>query len=89
MKENEVVGFNVVTIHDDNARIGPVGVIPKYHRKGIMKAVLHESIKRLKEDGIKIASLETDTENDPAISLYTKFGFKEQYTKQYYAWRVE
>jgi ribosomal protein S18 acetylase RimI-like enzyme len=89
MKDNEVVGFNVVTMNEDNARIGPVGIIPKYQRKGIMKAVLHESIKRLQEDGIKIASLETDKNNDSAINLYTKFGFKEQHTKQYFAWKAE
>ncbi|MHA2323181.1 MAG: GNAT family N-acetyltransferase [Candidatus Thorarchaeota archaeon] len=89
MKDDEVVGFNVVRVNDDSARFGPVGVIPKYHRQGIMKAVLYESIKRLQEDGIKIAKLETDKTNDPAIGLYTKFGFKEQYTQQYFAWRVE
>jgi ribosomal protein S18 acetylase RimI-like enzyme len=89
MKDDEVVGFNVVRVNDDSAHFGPVGVIPKYHRQGIMKAVLYESIKRLEEDGIKIATLETDKNNDPAIGLYTKFGFKEQYTQQYYAWRVE
>jgi ribosomal protein S18 acetylase RimI-like enzyme len=54
-----------------------------------MKAVLHESIKRLQEDGIKIARLETDKTNNPAIDLYTKFGFQEQYTQQYFVWRVE
>ncbi len=89
MKDDEVVRFNVVRVNDDSAHFGPVGVIPKYHRQGIMKAVLHESIKRLQEDGIKIAKLETDKTNDPAIGLYTKFGFKEQYTQQYFVWRVE
>ncbi len=89
MKDDEIVGFNVVRVNDDSASIGPVGVIPKYQRKGIMKAVLHESIKLLQEDGIKIARLEADKSNDTAISLYTKFGFKEQYTQQYFAWRVE
>lgn len=89
MKGDDVVGFNVVRVEDDTAEIGPVGVIPKYSRKGIMKAVLHESTKRLQEDGIKIARLEADKSNDPAISLYTKFGYKEQYTQQYFVWRVE
>ena len=89
MKDDEVVGFNVVRVNNDSAHFGPVGVIPKYHRQGIMKAVLHESVKRLQEDDIKIGRLEADKSNDPAIGLYTKFGFKEQHTQQYYAWRVE
>ncbi|MBE0526536.1 MAG: GNAT family N-acetyltransferase [Candidatus Thorarchaeota archaeon] len=89
MKDKEVVGFNLVRQDDDGAEVGPVGLIPKYHRKGIMKAVLHESLKRLQEDGIKIAHLEADKSNDPAISLYTKFGFEEMYTQQYFAWKVK
>jgi ribosomal protein S18 acetylase RimI-like enzyme len=89
MKDDEIVGFNVVRVNDDSAHIGPVGVIPKYQRKGIMKAVLHESIKLLQEDGIKIARLEAEKGNDPAISLYTKFGFKKLYTQQYFVWRVD
>jgi len=89
MKDDEVVGFNVVRVNDDSAHIGPVGVIPNYQRQGIMKAVLHESFKRLQEDGIKIAKLEAETGNDAAIGLYTKFGFKEQYTQQYFAWRFD
>ncbi|MGD9395635.1 MAG: GNAT family N-acetyltransferase [Candidatus Thorarchaeota archaeon] len=89
LKDGEVIGFNVVRVNDDSAHIGPVGVIPKCQRQGIMKAVLHESFNRLNEDGIKIAHLETDKSNDAAISLYTKFGFKEQHTMQYFAWRVD
>jgi ribosomal protein S18 acetylase RimI-like enzyme len=89
MKDDEVVGFNVVRVNDDSAHFGPVGVTPKYQRQGIMKSVLHESFKRLQEDGIKIATLEADKSNDAAIALYTKIGFKEQHTQQYYAWRVE
>jgi ribosomal protein S18 acetylase RimI-like enzyme len=54
-----------------------------------MKAVLHESFRRLQEDGIKTARLEADKSNDAAIGLYTKFGFREQHTMQYFAWRVD
>ncbi|MHA1137329.1 MAG: GNAT family N-acetyltransferase [Candidatus Thorarchaeota archaeon] len=89
MKDDEVVGFNIVRVDDEEAEIGPVGVTPKYHRQGIMKAILHESFKRLQEDGIKIAKLEVDGSNEPAISLYTKFGFEKQYTQEYFAWRIE
>ncbi len=89
MKDDEVVGFNVVRVDEDSAHIGPIGIIPKYRKQGIMKAVLHESFKRLQEEGIKIGKLEADGSNEPAISLYTKYGFEKQYTQEYYAWRVE
>jgi len=89
MKDDDVVGFNIVRVDDDSVEIGPVGVIPKYHRHGIMKSVLHELLKRLQEDGINIGQLEADRSNEPAITLYTKFGFKKQYDQEYFAWRVE
>ena len=89
MKDDDMVGFNVVRAEEDSANIGPIGVIPKYQRQGIMKAVFHESLKQLQEDGIKTFRLETDKGNDAAIGLYTKFGFQEQYTQQYFVWRVD
>jgi len=89
MKDGNVVGFNVVRPDDEGVEIGPVGVIPRYKRQGIMKAVLHESIKRLQEDGVKTAQLEADASNEPAINLYKMFGFEQVHTQEYYAWKVE
>ena len=89
MKGGNVVGFSVIRPDDDNVEIGPVGVIPKYRRQGIMKAVLHESIRRLQEEGVKIALLEADVSNEPAINLYKIFGFEQLHTQEYYAWKVE
>lgn len=88
-KNDEVVGFNIVRVEDEFAEMGPVGVIPKYQRQGIMNAVLHESYSRLKEDGINLVRLEADGSNEPAISMYTRFGFKKLYDQEYFAWRVE
>ena len=89
MKDDEIVGYNVVRKEEDIAHIGPIGIIPKFRRQGIARTVLHESFKQLQEDGIKIIYLETDKSNDAAIDLYTKFGFREQYTQQYFVWRIE
>ena len=89
MKDDDVIGFNVVRVEDEVAEMGPVGVIPKYQRQGIMNAVLHESYSRLQEDGINVVRLEADRSNEPAITMYTKFGFKKLYDQEYFAWRVE
>jgi len=89
MKDNDVVGFNLVREDDASAEIGPVGVIPKYHRRGIMKAVLHESLKRLQEDNIMIGELEADVSNGPAINLYKMFGFRKVHNQEYFAWKVK
>ncbi len=89
MKDDDVVGFNLVRMDDTSAEVGPVGVIPKYHRQGIMKAVLYESLKRLQEDGIMIGELEVDGSNEPAINLYTMFGFRKVHDQEYFAWKVK
>ncbi|MCK4567282.1 MAG: hypothetical protein KAU48_08235 [Candidatus Thorarchaeota archaeon] len=39
--------------------------------------------------GGKIAQLEADVGNEPAINLYKMFGFEQVHTQEYYAWRVE
>jgi ribosomal protein S18 acetylase RimI-like enzyme len=87
MNEGKVIGFNVVRVDDDVAEVGPVGIIPEFQKQGIMKAVLHESMKRLVEDGVKAAQLEADGENQPAMKLYRSMGFRIAYNQQYYAWK--
>lgn len=89
MKGDDVIGLNVVRQDNDKAEIGPVAIIPEYKRQGIMSTTLYESLKRMKEDGLKFAQLEADALNEPAIKLYTKFGFQTQYNQEYFAWRVE
>jgi len=89
MKDDEFVGLIVVRQEEETADIGPVAVIPEYKRKGIMKATLHESLRRMKEDGIRFAKLEADAKNEPAINLYKKFGFEIIHEQEYFAWRVE
>ena len=89
MRDNEMIGFNVVRVDEDSAHIGPVGVIPEYQRQGIMKSVLNESFRQFQEDGIKSVRLDANRSNKPAIDLYTKFGLEEQYTQQIFTWRVE
>ena len=89
MKGDDVIGLNVVRQDNDKAEIGPVAIIPEYKRQGIMSTTLYESLKRMKVDGLKFAQLEADALNEPAIKLYTKFGFQTQYNQEYFAWRVE
>jgi ribosomal protein S18 acetylase RimI-like enzyme len=89
MKDDNFVGLIVVRQDDETAVIGPVAVVPEYKRKGIMKAALHESLRRMQDDGIKFGKLEADAKNEPAINLYKKFGFEIVHEQEYFAWRVE
>jgi ribosomal protein S18 acetylase RimI-like enzyme len=89
LDDDNFVGLIVVRQDGDTAEIGPVAVVPEFKRKGIMSATLHESLKRMKEDGIEYGQLEADAFNEPAIKLYKKFGFEIVHEQEYFAWRVE
>ncbi len=73
---NIIAGFSLVTEHFPPAHLGPFGVNPKYRRKGIGIALALLSIRSLSEHGYNTVSLEVDTENQPALNLYQKVGFK-------------
>jgi putative acetyltransferase len=48
------IAFSPVTISDDTPvwyGLGPLSVLPEYHRKGIGKALIHEGLSRLKALG--------------------------------------
>ena len=51
------IAFSPVTISDDTPDwygLGPISVLPEYHRKGIGKALIQEGLARLKSLGISI-----------------------------------
>ncbi len=89
MKDGKVVGFSIVRPKPDGVEIGPVGVVPEYWEKGIMKAALHETINRLREDKVRFAYLEADVNNTPAMNLYKMYGFEQVHIQEYYAWSVK
>jgi ribosomal protein S18 acetylase RimI-like enzyme len=89
MKDEKVVGFSIARPKSESVDLGPVGVIPEYWRMGVMKAVLYETINRLREDNERFATLEADVDNTPAINLYKMYGFEQVYAQEYYAWRVK
>jgi len=88
LMDEKVVGFSIVRPDEESVEIGPVGVVPKYWRMGIMKAVLHETIIRLQEENVKSAQLEADVDNTPAVNLYKMYGFEQIHTQEYYAWKT-
>lgn len=67
------VAFSPVTISDGTANwygLGPVSVLPEYHRQGIGKALIREGLSRLK--GLNAAGCCVVGHPD----YYTKFGFE-------------
>ncbi|MFT4412339.1 GNAT family N-acetyltransferase [Fredinandcohnia humi] len=55
---------------------GGTGVDPEYRGKGVGKLLMDEMLAIYEEEGIDVATLEAIKENDRAIKLYEKMGYK-------------
>jgi ribosomal protein S18 acetylase RimI-like enzyme len=88
--DNRVIGFSIARpTEEGGANFGPIATIQEFRGLGIANALLYESIRRLLDDRIEYADLEVDVTNTKAVKLYTKFGFKSQYTQEFYSWKVD
>ncbi len=56
--------------------LGTVGVLPAYRRRGLMRAVLFEVLRRMQAQGMERACVSTGVTNIPAIRLYSAVGFE-------------
>lgn len=60
----------------DEAHITILAVHPGYQRQGLGQAVLLALLQVAADGGLERATLEVRASNQPALSLYQKFGFK-------------
>jgi ribosomal-protein-alanine N-acetyltransferase len=66
------IGFMMV---DDEAHITTLATSPSYQRKGVARTLLIDGIRTLLPTGIRHLSLEVAAKNEPAQTLYRRFGF--------------
>ena len=74
---NEIVGFAGVVIVLDEADITNIVVKKDFRNKGIGNALLNYLIEFCKSKNLSKINLEVSSNNDIAINLYKKFGFKQ------------
>ena len=76
-KENdEVVGFAGLSTCLDEATLNNIVVKKSHRNRGIGGELLEALIELCSDLRMGTFTLEVDTENEPAIHLYEKFGFK-------------
>lgn len=56
--------------------VGSVGATPAYRRRGLMRVILLEVLRRMQARGMERACVSTGVVNIPAIRLYTSVGFE-------------
>lgn len=54
-----------------------LAVAPDSRRQGLGRALMCELMRRLRENGMESLSLEVRESNSPALTLYTKLGFRQ------------
>ena len=71
-----------VTWHDTLNSVGlfePVGVHKDFHRKGLGRALMYASMRRMQEQGIKTAIVWHGVDNPASTGLYAAVGFLPKY----------
>ena len=53
-----------------------VGILPEYQGRGLSKILLYYSLWGYKRAGVKLVELEVTAENEIAVNLYKKVGFR-------------
>jgi ribosomal-protein-alanine N-acetyltransferase len=85
-REGKILGFVITRMKDDEAEIGPIGLIPGTRGQGLGSYLLNLALNNLKSSNFTHASLDVSIENHPARALYMKYGFEDAYFKQFYFW---
>lgn len=82
-----IVGYMGVWKILDEGHITNVAVDPEYRRQHIAESLICEIVDMTFKEGIRSWTLEVRVDNEPAINLYEKMGFKrEGIRKKYYAY---
>lgn len=85
-EENEVIGYIGISIVIDEGYIFNVAVRESYRNMGVATALINELVTYGKKNNFCFITLEVRESNQPAISLYSKFGFiKAGERKDYYS----
>jgi ribosomal-protein-alanine N-acetyltransferase len=66
------IGFMIV---DQEAHVTTIATAPAYQRRGVARTLLIDGIRILLPMGVKHLSLEVAASNEPAQTLYRRFGF--------------
>ena len=77
-KDRDVLGYMGVWKILDEGHITNVAVDPDHRRQHIAEKIIEEMIRRTSEEGITSWTLEVRADNEPAIRLYEKMGFREE-----------
>lgn len=89
ISEGKAIGKIDVLVEGSTADLTGFCVIPELRGRGYGKAILQTMIKTMRVEGKDRIILDVQTDNDVALSLYLKSGFRKDFTLDYYAISLE
>jgi mycothiol synthase len=76
--------FCIGWIHGGKGQVEPLGVHPDFQGLGLGRAILHEGLRRLQQQGASEAYVDSWAGNETAINLYQSDGFRKAYESTVY-----
>lgn len=90
LKDKELIGFTLVqpTLGGRNRHLSKIGIHPDYWRQGLGTALLRLVLKKAtqKRPRLRDMTLCCELTNQPAFSLFSSHGFKEEFREKEYYW---
>lgn len=83
-KDNDVIGFFECSIISPEAELYDIVIDEKYQGLGYSKILMDYFLNLVKESKVETIFLEVNSINNKAISLYSKYGFKEYSIRRKY-----
>lgn len=74
--QNSLIGFALFSSVFDEAELLNIVLLENYQGKGMAAALLMQALSDLKDDDVRSCFLEVGINNQKAIQLYEKLGFK-------------
>jgi ribosomal-protein-alanine N-acetyltransferase len=72
----EVVGYIIATVRENTCHVDSIAVREKWRRRGVGTELMNAALRDCRDRGAKRAVLEVAVDNDSAIRLYSKLGFR-------------
>lgn len=84
-----IIGYNQLIFVEEGGFFNGIGIHPDFRGKGLGKKMVLTSMKRAVDSGVGKLILEVDIENEVAINLYERVGFKQTKGSISHVWKRE
>jgi len=75
-RDEVIVGYQISTSMTISGHLARLAVDPAYQCQGIAFTLVHDLLKQFEQRGFWRVTVNTQSDNQPSLSLYQKFGFK-------------